>query len=212
MSSSIIEQGTPEWHALRCGKLTASRIKSMLAKTKSGWGASRKNYAADLVAERMTGVQSEGFMSPEMKWGKETEPEARLAYELSTGFDVVSAAFVDHPTISMSGASPDGLVGDDGLVEIKCPNTATHIDTLLSKAIPSEYILQMQWQMDCTGRKWCDFVSYDPRMPQHLRLFVSRLTRDDKLIAEVRAEAVVFLREIDATVAALDSLYDKDAA
>lgn len=208
----MVEQGTAEWHALRCGKATASRIADMLAKTKTGWGASRANYRAQLVAERLTGTVAESFTNEAMKWGTATEPDARAAYSFYCGADVALTDFVDHPEIAMSGCSPDGLVGEHGLVEIKCPNTATHIETLLGGTIPSKYVLQMQWQMACTGRQWCDFVSYDPRMPEDMRLFVQRLARSDGDIAEIAAGVRVFLAEVDATVSRLTDLYRKQAA
>lgn len=203
----MIEQGSPEWHAERCGKVTASRIADMMARTKSGWGASRANYAAQLVAERLTGMAQDSFTSSAMQWGIDTEPEARAAYQFFQDATVDRVGFVAHPTIAMSGASPDGRVGSDGLVEIKCPNTATHIETLLGGSVPTRYVLQMQWQMACDGRQWCDFVSYDPRMPEDMRLFVRRLPRDDEKIAEIAAEVVKFLGEIDATVSKLVAAY-----
>lgn len=207
----MIEQGSPEWHAMRCGKVTASRIADMLAKTKTGWGASRANYKAQLVAERLTGVVAEGFTNAAMEWGKEKEAEARAAYGFYTNETVELIDFVTHPVMLMSGASPDALVGMDGLVEIKCPNTATHIETLLGGSVPGKYQFQMQWQMACTGRQWCDFVSYDPRMPEDMRLFVRRLERDDEAIAMIEKETRVFLAEIDATVAQLTSMYRQAA-
>lgn len=207
----MIEQGSPEWHAMRCGKVTASRIADMLAKTKTGWGASRANYKAQLVAERLTGVVAEGFTNAAMEWGKEKEAEARAAYGFYANETVELIDFVTHPVMLMSGASPDALVGMDGLVEIKCPNTATHIETLLGGSVPGKYQFQMQWQMACTGRWWCDFVSYDPRMPEDMRLFVKRLERDDEAIAMIEKETRIFLAEIDATVAQLTSMYRQAA-
>jgi putative phage-type endonuclease len=202
-----IEQGSEAWKELRLGKVTASRVADVVAKTKTGYGASRANYAAQLIAERLTGTVADGYTNGAMAWGTEQEPEARLAYEFRTDVEVEQIAFVPHPTIAMSGASPDGLVGDEGLVEIKCPNTATHIETLRGQSIPGKYQTQMLWQMACTGRAWCDFVSFDPRMPEEMRLFVQRLPRDDARIAELEAEVTAFLAEIDATVAELTRLY-----
>lgn len=203
----MIEQGTPEWHALRCGKVTASRIADVCAKTKTGWGASRENYMAELIAERLTGQQAEGFQSAAMKWGSQTEQQARDAYEFYRGATIEKIAFVDHPRIAMSGASPDGLVGDDGHVEIKCPNTATHIETLLSGRIERRYVFQMQWQMACTGRKWNDFISFDPRMPEDMRLWVDRVYRADEIISELEEIVSQFLAETAAKVDALISTY-----
>jgi putative phage-type endonuclease len=206
-----MEQGSPEWFEIRCGKVTASRVADIIARTKSGPSASRANYAAQLVAERLTGTVAESFTSTAMEWGTAMEPEARTAYEF-VHRKVVEVGFVQHPTIEMSGASPDGFVGDDGLVEIKCPNTATHIETLIGKSVPAKYITQMQWQLACTGRKWCDFVSYDPRLPETMSLFVKRVERDDKLIAELESEVTGFLFEVAASVSQLSRLYGERAA
>lgn len=193
---SELVQGSIEWHMARCGKVTASRMADLAATTKSGWGASRGNYMAELIAERLTGVPTEGYSSPAMRWGNETEPMARNAYQFYVDTDVVQEGFASHPTIANAGASPDGLVGADGLVELKCPNTATHIDTLLGASVPSKYRLQMQWQMACTGRKWCDFASFDPRMPENMRLFVRRLDRDDTEIVRLEGLVIAFQSEL----------------
>jgi putative phage-type endonuclease len=198
-----IEQGSEEWLNLRLGKLTASRLADVLATTKSGTSASRKNYMAQLVAERLTGEPAEFFTNASMQHGTETEPIARAAYEILTDTMVEQISFMDHPTIAMSGMSPDGLVGTDGLVEIKCPNTATHIDYLLGKVPPSKYLPQMAWQLSCSGRKWCDFVSYDSRLPANLQLFVVRYVPHDGYIETIEAEAVKFLGEVSALVDAL---------
>ena len=196
----MIEQGSEAWFAQRLGKVTASRIADIMAKTKTGVSASRGNYLAQLVAERLTGQAAETFKNGAMQHGTETEPMARMAYEAETGQIVTEVAMIQHPTIEMSGASPDGLVGIDGLVEIKCPNISTHIATLLSDKAPSSYIPQMMWQMACTGRQWCDFVSFDPRMPEDMQLFVKRVQRDNALIAEYETEVVKFLGEVQETV------------
>jgi putative phage-type endonuclease len=203
---SDIIQGTPEWFAQRLGKVTASRVADVIAKTKTGYSTSRANYLAQLVAERLTGKAAESFTNAAMQHGTETEPLARMAYETETGLMVTEVAMIDHPTIPMTGASPDGFVGDQGLVEIKCPNTATHIDTLLSDKTQSKYIPQMQWQMACTGKKWCDFVSFDPRLPEDMQLFVARVDRDDAYIAELEAEIQTFLSEVETTVQRLIDL------
>lgn len=205
-------QRTAEWHAARCGKATASRIADVIAKTRTGWGASRANYMAELIAERLTCVPAKGFTNAAMHWGVDHEDEARSAYEFYQDVVVEPTGFVDHPRIPMSGASPDGLVGADGLVEIKCPLTATHIETLLGQEIPAKYVTQMQWQMACTGRDWCDWCSYDPRMPEALRLFVRRLQRDDKMIAALEADVRDFLAELDAKVGDLIGLMQRRAA
>jgi len=207
-----MEQRTDEWLQARLGKCTASRIADVMAKTQSGPGAARKNYAAELIAERLTGTPTEKFQNAAMAWGAEKEPEARAAYEFMTDATVEEVGFIDHPQIEMSGASPDGLVWQVGMVEIKCPNTATHIDTLLAGKVPDKYIKQMLWQMDCTGREWCDFVSYDPRLPAEMQLWVHRVERDDEAIAEIRREVEDFLAEVSETVERLESMYRSEAA
>jgi len=206
-----IVQGTAEWHQMRLGKVTASKVADVVAKTSKGYAASRANYAAQLITERLTGLPTESFANEAMRWGTETEPEARSAYEFNRVASVEQVAFVPHPTIGDAGASPDGLVGANGLVEIKCPITATHIETLRGGSVPGKYITQMQWQMACTGRKWCDFVSYDPRMPEPMRFFCQRVERDDAMIAELEREVVAFLNEVRAAVIDLRRRYDPPA-
>jgi putative phage-type endonuclease len=203
----MVEQGSPEWHAMRAGKVTASKLSDLLAKTKTGWGASRANYMAQLVAERLTGQVADSFKSPAMEWGTATEAEARETYEFYSDCVVTPVDFVPHPTIPMSGASPDGLLGSDGVLEIKCPNTSTHIETLLGQSVPSKYIWQIQWQLACTGRKWAEFVSYDKRMPEEMRLFVHHVDRDDEKIAEATKQVLIFLQEVEDKVAQLTKLY-----
>lgn len=205
-------QGTPEWHAIRLGKVTASRVADVIAKTQKGFGASRAKYAGELIAERLTGSPAERFSNAAMAWGTEQEPEARKTYEFYRDTDVVQVAFVSHPVIGDSGASPDGLVDVDGLLEIKCPETHTHIETLLNKEVPSKYVTQMMWQMACTGRKWCDFVSYDPRLPESMRFFCRRVHRDDALIAELEKDVVAFLNEVRGKVIELRRLYEEPKA
>lgn len=200
-------QGTEEWHLARLGKVTASRVADIIARTKSGPSASRSNYMAQLICERLSGQPTETFTNAAMQWGTEREPEARDAYAFLRNVDVDEVGFVDHPRIAMSGASPDGLIGDGGLLEIKCPQTATHLETLLGRAAPAKYVTQMQWQMACTGRAWCDFVSYDPRLPDHLRMFVTRVERDDASIEAMEAEVVAFLVEMDGKLAELERAY-----
>ncbi|ANK73764.1 exonuclease [Ensifer adhaerens] len=205
-----IVQGSDAWHMMRLGKVTASRVADVIAKTQKGYAASRANYAAQLITERLTLTPTEGFTNAAMQWGTDMEPEARSAYEFYRAEEVEQVPFVNHPTIGDAGASPDGLVGTDGLVEIKCPLTATHIETLTGRAAPAKYITQMQWQMACTGRKWCDFVSYDPRMPESMRFFCVRVERDDQLIAELEAEVIKFLAEVRTKVDELKRLYDPE--
>jgi putative phage-type endonuclease len=192
-------QGTEEWKAARLGKLTASRISKALARTKTGWGASRANLRAELVCERLTGQQQDTYCNAAMQWGTDQEPAARAAYEFYRDVDVVTVGFLEHPRIALSGASPDGLVGDDGLVEFKCPNTATHIETLLDGSVADEYRKQVLWQMAVTGRKWADLVSFDPRLPAEMQIHVARIERDDAAIRDLETEAEKFLAEVAAT-------------
>jgi putative phage-type endonuclease len=196
----LMEQGTEAWFNIRIGKVTASRVADVLAKTKTGYSTTRDNYMAQLVCERLTGQKGESFTNAAMQHGTETEPLARAAYEARYDVLVDEVGFVSHPTIEMSGASPDGLVGEDGLIEIKCPNTATHIETLLSESVPNKYYTQMQFQIACTGRKWCDFVSFDNRLPTELQMFVKRVPRDDMYIRLIEDEIVKFLAELDTKI------------
>jgi len=202
----VIQQRTAEWEKARLGKATASRIADVIARTKSGYGASRANYAAQLISERLTGTKAESFESPAMRWGQEKEVEALELYAFEADAEVVQVGFLAHPRIAMAGASPDGLAGEAGLVEVKCPLTATHIETLLGQAPPARYLAQMQFQMAVTGRAWCDFVSYDPRLPLPMRLFIRRLERDERLIGELEREVERFLFEIDQVIGKLQSL------
>jgi len=195
-----VEQGTPEWFAARLGNVTASRVADVIAKTKSGYSASRDNYMAQLICERMTNTVAESYSNAAMQWGTETEPLARAAYESYADVLVDQVGYVPNPWLGRAGASPDGLVGKQGLIEIKCPNTATHIDTLLSETVPTKYITQMQWQMACTGRRWCDFVSFDPRLPDGLQLFVKRVEYDSEYIAMLEKEIALFLEELDTKI------------
>ena len=195
MVDLTIQQGTLEWRQLRLGKVTASRVADVMSKVKTGESAGRKNYKMDLVVERLTNTSTSSFTNAAMAWGTETEPLARMAYEALTGTFVDQVAFIQHPSIEWFGCSPDGLV-NDGLIEIKCPNTATHIEYLLAGSPPPKYATQMQTQMACTGAEWCDFVSFDPRLPSELQLFVVRLGRDDSYIQLIEEEVKLFLDEV----------------
>jgi len=190
------QRNDPAWWAARLGKVTASRVADVIAKTKTGYGAGRANYAADLVVERLTGQKASSFTNAAMEWGTEQEPYARAAYSAKTGILVEEVGFLDHPTVAMSGASPDGLA-EEGLVEIKCANTATHLEYIFDGKPPQKYVTQMQWQMACAGKPWCDFVSYDPRLPERLRLLVVRVPRDDDYIKMLEQEVTTFLQELD---------------
>jgi putative phage-type endonuclease len=210
--SDFVAQGTAAWHQARLGKVTASRVADVVARIKSGgWGASRANYMAELVAERLTGTKVEGYTNAEMRWGTDHEADARTAYEFMTNTTVELAEFVLHPTIADTGGSPDGYVAADGLVEFKCPLTATHIETLLGGSIPGVYAKQIQWNLACTDRAWCDFVSFDPRMPASMSLFIKRVHRDDKLIASLEADVIDFLNELRLTVHRLRAKYEPEA-
>ena len=201
----MINQGSPEWFAQRLGHVTASRMSDVLAKGKSGEAATRAKYRMQIIAERITGRVSESFSSAAMEWGTEQEPFARMRYAAATGRIVDEAEFCFHPTIKWLGASPDGVIsGVSGLIEIKCPNTQTHLGYRLDNKPPAAYINQMQCQMWVTGADWCDFVSYDPRVPEHLQLFVSRLQRDNDLIAKMEIETIKFLSEVDDAINQLE--------
>lgn len=196
-----MDQRTTEWFTARLGKVTASRVADLMAKTKTGGtAASRKDYAVELALERVTGQRQEGFTNSFMVRGTELEPMARAAYESATGQLVEETGFIQHPRIEMAGASPDGLVGDDGLLEIKVPKSATHLETLLAGKADSRYLHQMMWQMACTGRAWVDFCSYDDRFPEESQLFICRVNRDEKAIAELEAEVSAFLGEVETIV------------
>lgn len=205
--SDMMEQGTDEWRKARLGRVTASRIADVMAKGRSGApSATRSRYLAEIVAERLTGCEGPGFTSAAIAWGTETEPQARAAYRWRTGEDVAEIGFAQHPAIISSGASPDGLVGEDGLLEIKCPETHTHIGYLTSGTIPAKYVDQMQWQMACTGRRWCDFVSFDPRLPPDRgAFFCKRVERDENRIQEIEEAVRVFLADVEASIAEIDT-------
>lgn len=207
-----MEQRTDEWFKARLGKVTASRVADVMARTKTGYSASRANYMAELICERLTGAQSERFNNAAMQWGTDNEPHAKASYAFMRDATIEDVGFVLHPAIKDLGASPDGLVGETGLVEIKCPNTATHIETLLADSVDGKYITQMQVQMACTGRQWCDFVSFDPRLPVDMQLFVKRIERDNERIAEIETEVSAFLGEIAKKMDALNSRFSKVAA
>lgn len=197
-------QGSPEWLDARCGKVTASRVADVLARKRDGKPtAERERYLMELVGERLTGLATSHYLTGPMLEGSEREPQAADAYAFLHGVDIDQVGFVEHPRIAMAGASPDRLVGDRGLVEIKCPTLRTHLDTLLTAEIPEQHLPQMRWQMACTGRAWCDFASWHPSVPVHLRLWVKRLHRDDAQIAKDEADVSAFLAEVDARVAKL---------
>ena len=194
----MIEQGTEEWFAARLGKVTASRVKDVMAKGRGNQpSATRKNYMMELLCQRLTGTREDNFTSAAMQRGTDLEPIARSAYEIERGVIVTEAEFIIHPEYNQTGASPDGFVGTDGPIEIKCPNTAQHVACIQSGEPDAKYWWQMQHQMACTGRKWNDFASFDDRMPEPLQLFVARVERDEQAISTMMDEILEFLCELD---------------
>lgn len=206
---TLIEQGTDAWKLQRLGFVTASRVADVLAKVKSGEAKTREKYRYELITQRLTGKIVEGYTNDAMAWGTEHEPYARMQYEARTGDFVQVTGFHKHPTIDWVGASPDGFVGDDGLIEIKCPNTETHLRTLEADKPPTQYIPQMQMQMWVTNRDWCDFVSYDPRLPDDLGYFCAKVWRDDTYIKIMELEVLDFLAEVETTITNLRSNHVK---
>lgn len=190
-------QGSPEWMKERAGHATASCFRDILARVKVGEAATRRKLRVRLVTERLTGIPIDGYQSAAMLWGTATEPQARMAYEAATGAVVLETGFLLHPAIEWCGASPDGLIGDDGLLELKCPESQTHLEWLEAGAVPSEHIPQIQGQMAVTGRQWVDFCSFDPRFPEHLQLFIVRVKRDDAYIEDLQKQIRVFLAEVE---------------
>lgn len=198
-----ITQGSPEWFALRASKVTASRIGDVMRRTKTGWGADRKHYLAKLVAERITGKPMAQRAVASLERRLEIEPDARAAYEFYSDSTVTLAGFIEHPTIPNAGASPDGLIGEDGGLEIKCCDTPAHIEMLITEQIDPDYVLQCHFGMACTGRSWWDFASFDPMMPEDLKLKVIRIPRDEDRIATIESNVIEFLAEVDAKVSAV---------
>lgn len=203
-----MDQGSEEWKLAKCGWVGASRVADIIAKTKSGPSASRARYMGQIITERLTGKPMDSFSSDAMKWGTECEAQAKRHYAFMRDIEVTACSFIPHPTIIMAGASPDGLLGDAGLLETKCPETHTHIEALLGESVPGRYLTQMQFQMAVTGRQWCDFVSFDPRLPEPMQLFIKRVERNDDAIKELEAAVAEFLKEVDAKLAAIASRYD----
>lgn len=198
-------QGSGAWHDARLGCVTASRVADVVAKTKSGYSASRQTYMGQLLSERLTGLPTETFQNAAMRWGTETEATAVDAYEAATGIETRAIGFLYHPSLAYAGASPDRVIAPDGLLEVKCPTTATQIETLLKGEVPARHIIQMQWQMACADRDWCDFVSYDPRMPEAYALFIKRVARDPAHIASLEDEVARFLEEMEQALDRLEN-------
>jgi putative phage-type endonuclease len=207
-----MEQGTQEWFEARLGKVTASKISDVMAKGRGDApSATAATYMSQLVCERLTGKPTETFTSAAMEHGNETEAQARAMYSLEKMLSVEEVGSVDHPTLKMASASPDGLVGDDGLVEIKCPQPKKHIANLMGGKIDRAYMLQMQWQMECTGRVWCDFVSFNPDFPAHMQIHIQRVERDDETLDEIRGAVFDFLERTSQMVAELNGKYETAA-
>jgi putative phage-type endonuclease len=200
-------QRTDSWFSERLGKVTASAVAKVMPLKSGKHGAERANYLAQLVTERLTGRATESFQTAAMQRGIELEPQARAMYSFSTGHDVVEVGFVSHPTIAMAGASPDGLCGEDGLVEIKCCEAKRHIEILTGSEPEERYVRQCLFQMACTGREWCDLAYFNPDLPEEMQLALFRIERDAEAIETMEAEVVKFLAEVDATVADLRERY-----
>lgn len=203
MTDTAVLQGTPEWHALRLGKITASRIADLMAKPKVPGEGMRANYLWQLVCERMTGVPMKTYQSKTMEEAHEWEPLARAAYAFHNDSPVKEVAFVDHPSIAMCGCSPDGLVGKDGGVEFKCPELTAHGRMLLSRSIPTNHVKQIQWNMACTDRAWWDYVSFNADFPEAKRIVTIRVLRDNGMIGEIGNAVIAFEQEITNTILAL---------
>ena len=207
----MIEQGSDTWHQMRLGKVSASRMAELLAKTKTGaFAASRAKYMAQLLCERMTGEPTEFFTSQAMQRGVDVEPVARAAYEAENLTSVEQVAWVEHPTIPMAGCSPDGLVGEHGLIEIKCKEIHNHLDSILNDKIDPDHQSQMMWQMCVTGRQWCDYVCFDDRAPEGLQLFVKRLHRDEEKIKQMEDEVRTFLKDLESMIQKLNEIKEKN--
>ncbi len=201
-------QGSEDWKLARVGSLGASRLHEAIATVKSGYKSSRANLKAELVLERLTGRPAEKFITQAMQYGTMTEPEARSAYAFYADASVIEVGIVKHPTIDHSHASPDGLVGKDGLLEIKCPQPAAHLETIMGQTVPANHLTQVTWQMICTGRTWCDYVSYNSSFPEHMKLWIKRIMRpEDMVIDRLEKEVVLFLSEVDAAIADLRKQY-----
>ena len=197
INATKVEQGSDEWKRLRLGHVTASNVADVMAKGKTGEAITRYKYKVRLVAERITGTSPESYSNSAMEWGIEQERFACMAYEERYEVFLDKTGFWYHPEIEWVGVSPDRLVGDDGLVEVKCPNTTTHLDYIFANKVPTEYYKQIQCQLWVTNRKWCDFISFDPRLPKRNQLFVIRCNRDEELIDEMKVEVIKFLAEVE---------------
>lgn len=196
-----VEQGTEEWHKARLGKVTASSLYKVLAKTKNGYGIDRQNYLLQLILERVRQEKTDSYTSADMLWGIEQEPFARAAYEAAKEVMVEEVGFIQHPTIEMAGASPDGVVAPNGIIEIKCPSSKTALECWLSNSlVDKKHFAQVQWTMCCTNSQWCDYIVFDPRLPKDAQLFIHRVERDDEWIKQAEKEVIKFLEEVEANI------------
>jgi putative phage-type endonuclease len=203
-----VEQGSDEWKALRAGRVTASKVADAISKLKNGGeSATRRELRIKLVTEALTGEPADDiFETAAIRWGRENEAYARMYYEELRQVQVRQIAFAHHPTLKRAGASPDGLVGTDGLLEIKCPMSHTHLNYILAGVVPEDYKPQMLWQMECTGRNWCDLMSFDPRMPKGLRVFIRRFQKDQVALASITTEVTGLINEVEEMVKSLNAL------
>ena len=192
-----LEQGTEEWKMARLGHVSASNLDAVMAKVKTGEAKTRLDYKIRVATEQITNAIQDSYSNQYMEWGIEQEPFARMAYEARAEAFVEKTGFWKHPDIKWFGCSPDGLVGDDGLIEIKCPKSTTHVKYLLDNKLPEDYYWQVHGQMLVTGRKWVDFISFDPRMPEHKQLFITRVNRDEEIMAQLKVAVIGFLSEVD---------------
>lgn len=201
------EQRSPEWFAARAGKVTASRAKDFLARTKSGYSTSRNNYLVQLVAERVTGQpQEDGYVSPAMIRGMELEPQAFATYEAATGQMPTHVGFLQHVEMPI-GSSPDGVIGDfEGVLELKVPNPATHLGYLRAGGLPSDYLPQVSHHLYVSGAAYCDFMSYGPNFPDHLQVFLVRVYRSEIDLASYEKELKAFLAEVEREVDAIRTM------
>jgi putative phage-type endonuclease len=202
-----VEQRSDDWYAARCGSLGASQVADALSRTKSGYSTTRTNLRVKLALERLTGKQAAGFVSAAMQHGIDTEAEAKIAYSFDQNVTVTETGLVRHSSIPWTHCSPDGLVGDEGLVEIKCRQPAGHLETLTTGEIPAQYVTQINWQLACMPeRKWVDYVCYNPDFPEELKLFIKRHHRNDEQIMELEKSVCEFLAEVEADLAAINGI------
>jgi putative phage-type endonuclease len=209
----MLQQGTDEWRQARCGSIGASDAPSVVRRTKTGYSADRESLMANKVLERITNTPVDIYKTAAMLQGTAREPEARLLYQMVKGVEVEEVGLITHPRIDGTHASPDGFVlvpggtAIAGLIEIKCPMPAKHLDTLLNETISNDHIIQMQWQMACTSHSWCDYVSFSPDFPPHMQMWIKRVPRDSHFIVELEREITTFIKDLDARVLKLSRRY-----